>query len=117
MSNPIFGNMIGGTAPIKTVTIQDSDGHDVIAVVTDSEVILTAVDDDVTAGKIYVSDNGVSTGTRETPPYYYALIDSAGLCYEVRGTSKDCDNMDGYVAIPKYSQTYIGKYYTDQWSS
>lgn len=65
MSGAIFGNMVGGTAPLKTVKIIDEDGNEVVGVVTDSEVIFTAVDSDVRKGKVYASNNGVSTGTLE----------------------------------------------------
>lgn len=65
MSEVIFGNMIGGTAPLKTVKLVDADGNEVVGVITDSEVIFTATDSDVRKGKVYASDNGVSTGTLE----------------------------------------------------
>ena len=65
MSGVIFGNMIGGTAPLKTVTLVDEYGNEVTGVITKSEVIFTAVDSDVRKGKVYASDNGVSTGTLE----------------------------------------------------
>ena len=59
----IIGNMVGGTAPIKTIKIVDSDNVEIIGVVVDSEVIFTAQDKDVIEGKVYAGDNGVSTGT------------------------------------------------------
>ena len=65
MSGAIFGNMIGGTAPLKTVTIVDEEGNELVGVITGSEVIFTAVDSDVRKGKVYASDNGISTGTLE----------------------------------------------------
>lgn len=65
MSEVIFGNMVGGTAPLKTVKFVDEDGDEVVGVITDSEVIFTAADSDVRKGKVYASDNGVSTGTLE----------------------------------------------------
>ena len=65
MSGAIFGNMIGGTAPLKTVTIVDENGNELVGVITKSEVIFTAVDSDVRKGKVYASDNGVSIGTLE----------------------------------------------------
>lgn len=63
MSGIICGNMVGGTAPIKTVKIIDSDNNEYIGVIVDSEVIFTATDNDVVEGKVYAGDNGVSTGT------------------------------------------------------
>lgn len=61
----IIGNMVGGTAPIKTVKIVDEDNNEILGVVVDSEVIFTARDEDVVKGKVYASDNGVSVGTHE----------------------------------------------------
>lgn len=107
----ISGNMVGMYSTIgKTLTFEDSDGNQLTGVVVGQEAIFTANDDDVAAGKVYASDGGVSVGTMEIPSYVYALIDEAGLCHEVRGTSKNCDGMDGYVVVPKYSSNYIDKY-------
>ena len=61
----IFGNAIGGVAPVKTIKIVDKDNNEYIGVVVDNEVIFTAVDSDVRKGKVYASDGGVSTGTLE----------------------------------------------------
>ena len=65
MSGAIFGNMIGGVAPLRTVILVDDDGNEVVGVITKSEVIFTAEDSDVRKGKVYASDNGVSIGTLE----------------------------------------------------
>lgn len=43
--------------------------------------------------------------------YNYALIDETGWCYEVCTTSRNCDEMEGYVVIPEYSYDYLEKYY------
>lgn len=61
----IIGNMVGGTAPIKTVKIVDEENNEIIGVIVDSEVIFTARDEDVVKGKVYASDDGVSVGTHE----------------------------------------------------
>jgi hypothetical protein len=61
----IIGNMVGGTAPIKTVKIVDEDNNEIVGVVVDSEVVFTARDEDVLKGKVYASDDGVSVGTHE----------------------------------------------------
>ena len=61
----IIGNMVGGTAPIKTVKIVDEENNEIIGVVVDSEMIFTAIDSDVLKGKVYASDHGVSVGTHE----------------------------------------------------
>lgn len=63
MSGAIYGNMIGGAAPLRTIKIIDEEGNELIGIVTGSEVIFTAVDEDVRRGKVYASDNGVSVGT------------------------------------------------------
>jgi hypothetical protein len=65
----INGNMIGGSAPLKTVILTDENGNEVTGVVTDSEVIFTATDNDVREGMVYASDSGVSTGTKDIPAY------------------------------------------------
>ena len=65
MSGAIFGNMIGGVAPLRTVILVDDDGNEVVGIITDSEVVFTAEDSDVRKGKIYASDKGVSVGTLE----------------------------------------------------
>lgn len=65
MSGIIAGNMVGGAAPIKTFKIVDSDNNEYIGVVVGSEVIFTATDNDVLAGKVYAGDKGVSVGTLE----------------------------------------------------
>ena len=61
----ICGNVIGGSAPMRTIKIVDADNNEYIGVVVGSEVIFTAVDSDVKAGKVYASDHGVSVGTLE----------------------------------------------------
>lgn len=66
----INGNAVGGTAPIKTVKLVDENGMEFLGVVTESEVIFTATDNDVREGAVYASDSGVSTGTKNIPAYY-----------------------------------------------
>lgn len=43
--------------------------------------------------------------------YNYALIDETGWCYEVRSTSLNCDDEEGFIRIPSYSYDYMDKYY------
>ena len=59
----IYGNVIGGGAPLKTLKLVDENNNEYIGVVVDEEVIFTANDEDVIAGKVYAGDKGVSTGT------------------------------------------------------
>ena len=62
----ISGNMVGSYSSLgKTFIIQDEDGNEITGVVVDSEVIFTATDSDVRAGKVYASNDGVSIGTLE----------------------------------------------------
>lgn len=83
----INGNMIGiGSAPLKTVILEDENGSQITGVVTESKVIFTATDNDVREGLVYASDEGVSTGTKEIPSY--------------RTT-------EGYELIPPYSDFII----------
>jgi DUF2075 family protein len=67
MSGIISGNMVGGTAPIKTIKIIDNNNNEYVGVIVGSEVIFTATDDDVVKGKVYAGDNGVSVGVLELP--------------------------------------------------
>ena len=66
----ISGNAVGGTAPIKTVKLVDENGVEILGVVTESEVIFTATDNDVRSGLVYAGDSGVSVGTKDIPSYY-----------------------------------------------
>ena len=59
----IYGNMVGGMAPIKTVTIVDGNGNEMIGVVTENEVLFTARDSDVREGKVFAGNDGISVGT------------------------------------------------------
>ena len=70
MSNVIYGNMVGGgSAPLKTLILEDESGNTMTGVVVGSEVIFTATDNDVRQGMVYASDNGVSIGTKDIPIY------------------------------------------------
>jgi hypothetical protein len=69
----ISGNLVGSYSQIgKTFVIQDEEGNEVIAVVTDQEQIFTATDNDVREGMVYASNEGVSTGTKKIPAYVTA---------------------------------------------
>lgn len=59
----IMGNIVGGSAPLKTVIIQDKDGNEFTGVITDREMIFDATPNDVKIGKVFASDDGVGTGT------------------------------------------------------
>lgn len=62
----IVGNMVGGSSSMgKTYILEDENGNQVVGVIVDNMVLFTAKDEDVALGKVYASDQGVSTGTHE----------------------------------------------------
>lgn len=62
----INGNMVGSYSQLgKTLILEDENGKQVVGVVVGSQIIFTAVDTDVVKGKVYASNEGVSTGTLE----------------------------------------------------
>ena len=62
----ISGNLVGSYSQLgKTIILEDENGNEVVGVIVGSEVIFTAVDSDVVKGKVYASNEGVSTGTLE----------------------------------------------------
>lgn len=66
----ISGNMVGSYSQMgKTFIIQDENGNEITAVVTDQEQIFTATDNDVREGMTYASDSGISTGSKDIPAY------------------------------------------------
>lgn len=58
----INGNMVGGTAPIKTVKIVDENGNEILGVVTENLVVFDAKPSDVKINKTFASDDGVQIG-------------------------------------------------------
>jgi hypothetical protein len=99
----INGNMVGGTAPIKTVKIVDDDNNEFFGVVTGSEVIFTATDNDVREGFVYASNDGISTGTKIIPSYhtrYGSKIIPANT--EVRITTPEYNYSNLLVVIATY---------------
>lgn len=100
----INGNMVGGTAPIKTVQLVDKNGNEVLGVVVDQETIFTAGDNDVREGFVYASDKGVSTGTKIIPAYYARCgkkIVSAGSEVTIAIPEYEYDNL--MVVIVSYN--------------
>lgn len=43
--------------------------------------------------------------------YNYAMIDEDGWCYEICSTTRNCDDLEGYIRIDEYSDDYLEKYY------
>lgn len=93
MSNVIYGNAVGGgAAPLKTLILEDESGNELFGVVTGSEVIFTATDNDVREGMVYASDNGVSIGTNNIPAYRT----EQGVCVIFDGDEFVIDEMFEY---------------------
>ena len=66
----INGNMIGiGSAPLKTLIIEDENGNALTGVVTDSVVIFDATVSDVRQNKTFASSEGVQVGEKEILEY------------------------------------------------
>ena len=67
---PIYGNMVGGGAPLKTLILQDEEGNEMTGIVVGQEVIFTAnAATDIRDGKVAATDEGVVTGAAIIPNY------------------------------------------------
>ena len=89
----INGNMIGGTAPIKTLKIIDDDNNEFLGVVTGSEVVFDATPADVRINKTFAGDNGVQIG-KNTITYHTTT--SSRLILPGQSCSIPLDNYDLY---------------------
>ena len=58
----IYGNAIGNTAPIKTLTIVDENNNEYVGVVTGSEVIFDVTPADVRINKTFAGSEGIQVG-------------------------------------------------------
>lgn len=58
----LYGNMIGGAAPLKTLKLVDESGAEIVGVVTESVQIFDATPSDVRINKTFVSDDGIGVG-------------------------------------------------------
>ena len=65
----IYGNSIGGVGLERTYILVDEKGNQVPAVMVDNETVLDATANDIRAGKVAASYNGITTGTKEIPAY------------------------------------------------
>lgn len=106
----IFGNVIGGgSAPLKTVILEDDFGNQMIGVVTESVQIFDAKPSDVKAGKKFVSDIGICEGT-DTKNYRVEM--STWLVFPGENCSIPLSNYDIYdytgfqCIITLFSQDY-----------
>ena len=64
----IYGNAAGFSLP-KSYIFTDESGNEVVGVLVGEEMLFTATDNDVREGKVYASESGVSTGTKNIPSY------------------------------------------------
>ena len=96
MNGVISGNMIGGTAPLKTLKLVDDNGVEIVGVVVGQETIFTASDNDVREGMVYASDSGVSIGTKNIPAYYATY-----------GKKIAFPGQEAYVCTPRYNYSNV----------
>lgn len=62
----ITGNMVGCYSPMgKTFIFEDAKGNEIVGVVVEQEMVLTAKSSDIVAGKIAATDDGIVVGTHE----------------------------------------------------
>ena len=66
----IYGNPVGGALNAKTYQLECNGGTaEIMAVVVDEETIVDADVNDVRAGKVFATNNGVKVGTKNIPAY------------------------------------------------
>lgn len=68
----IYGNTVGGSGGSgigKTLIIEDEAGNELVGVVVGKNVIFDATANDIRAGKVAATQNGVTTGEKEIPSY------------------------------------------------
>lgn len=71
MSGIISGNMVGGSAPLKTLILVDDNGNEVVGTVVDTLTVFDADPTmDIREGKKAVTDAGVVTGKKIIPAYH-----------------------------------------------
>lgn len=71
MSKTIYGSMVGGAAPMKTLILMDEAGNELTGVVVDKEVVFTAnAETDIREGTIAATSEGIVTGRKVIPAYH-----------------------------------------------
>lgn len=66
----IYGNIVGGNNTLgKSVIIACEDGTELVGVVVDKETVMTATPNDVRAGCVCATEDGIITGTKDIPAY------------------------------------------------
>lgn len=112
MSNVIMGNMVGAYSQLgKTIIIQDEEGEEVTGVIVAQEAVFTATPEDVRFNKTFANDEGIQVGTQHMPQYTYAIVGSDSICIDMCGTFLSHDGEEGYISVPSYDPSYVGKYY------
>jgi len=89
----IYGNAVGGTAPIKTLIMTDEDGNEITGVVTGSEVIFDATPADVRIGKKFASNEGIQVGELVVSSSYGSIVLSA--------------NSEAAIPAPEYEYSHL----------
>lgn len=94
----IVGNMIGGgTGAPKTCLFRTENGEEMMVVLVDSEVVLTASKNDIREGKTAATANGVVTGDKIIPAYHTTCgfrIITAGNPLTLLNTDSRIDSYD-----------------------
>lgn len=69
----IYGNPVGGALNAKTYQLEfngnGSDKKEIVAVVVDEEEVFDATENDVRTGKVFATNTGIKTGTKNIPAY------------------------------------------------
>lgn len=66
----IYGNVVGGSNGIgKTFIIEDAAGNELVGIVTDRSITFDAGPNDIRAGKVAATQNGVTIGEKVIPSY------------------------------------------------
>ena len=68
----IYGNTVGGSGGSgigKTFIIEDAAGNELVGIVVDEQVVFDAGPNDIRAGKVAATQNGVTIGEKVIPSY------------------------------------------------
>lgn len=88
-----YGTLIDIVANPQTYILQDEDGNEVAAVLVESSTVFTATENDIRAGTVAATSEGVTTGTKVIPSYHttegYRIITSGSKFETVALTESD----------------------------
>lgn len=65
----IYGNTIGGVAPVNVFELELEDGTVLNGVVTEEPPVITATPNDIRLGKTVILSDGLVEGTKDIPAY------------------------------------------------